>query len=134
MSRGYGYVQRFVLAELDEQLAAGEPWLCVRTLAERLEGAPPTRQAYRSVRRALRRLAADGLVELDPRAVNHQDPASRSSQSPKRESVVARVAPARIDEVAERRARRAHASDLRRQVSEAALAAGSSHQSDVSPR
>jgi hypothetical protein len=124
VSRGYGYVQRFVLAELDEQLAVGDPWLYAQTLAERLVGAPPTKQAYRSVRRALRRLAEDGLVEIDPRAVNHQDAAGRSSQSRKREYVVARVAPAHIDEVTERRARRAHASDFRRQVSEAALAAG----------
>ena len=126
-------MQRFVLAELDEQLAAGDPWLQARTLAARLEGAPPTRQAHRSVRRALRRLAADGLVEIDPRAVHHQGAAGRTSQSSMRVNVVARVAPARIDEVTERRARRAHARDLRRRVSEGALAAGSSHQSGVSP-
>ena len=127
-------MQRFVLAELDEQLAAGDPWLHARTLAERLDGAPPTRQACRSVRRALRRLAADGLVELDPRAVNHQDAAGRSSQSRRRENVAARVAPARIDEVAERRARRAHARDLRRRVSEGAPRASSRHRSAVNPR
>jgi DNA-binding GntR family transcriptional regulator len=127
-------VQRFVLAELDEQLAGGEPWLCARTLAERLEGVPPTTQACRSVRRALRRLAADGLVELDPRAVNHQDAAGRSSRSRRRVSVVARGAPARIDEVAERRARRAQARDLRRRVSEGAPRASSRDRSGVNPR
>lgn len=98
MSRGYGYVQRFVLEELDRQWVDGEPWVDARTLAGRLEGQEPTRQRCRSVRRALRLLAADGLVEIGPGAVG-------------------RVAAARIDEVAMRRARRDDARELRRQVS-----------------
>jgi hypothetical protein len=100
MSRGHGYVQRFVLAELDRQWALGDPWVDARTLAARLEGAPPTKQARRSVRRALRRLADDGLVELGSSAG------------------AGRIAPARIDEFATRRARRLQARELRRRVIE----------------
>jgi hypothetical protein len=101
MSRGHGYVQRFVLAQLDEQTVAGEPWVDVGTLAERLEGAPPTRQSCRSVRRALRRLAADGLVELGayPR-------------------LAGRIPLARIDDVAMRRRQRAEARKLRLRLTE----------------
>ena len=98
MSRGYGYVQRFVLEELDRQWAEGEHWVDARTLAERLEGREPTRQRCRSVRRALRLLAADGLVEVGPDASG-------------------RVAATRMDEVAMRRSRREEARELRRQVS-----------------
>jgi DNA-binding FadR family transcriptional regulator len=97
VSRGYGYVQRFVLEELDRQWAGGEPWVDARTLAERLEGQEPTRQRCRSVRRALRLLAADGLVEIGPGAVG-------------------RVAAARMDEVAMRSAHREEARERRRQL------------------
>ncbi len=100
MSRGHGYVQRFVLAELDRQWALGDPWVDARTLARRLEGAAPTKQACRSVRRALRRLADDGLVELGS------------------SSAAGRIAPARTEEVASRHARRVEARALRRQLIE----------------
>jgi DNA-binding FadR family transcriptional regulator len=96
MSRGYGYVQRFVLAELDERWAAGNEWIVARALAERLESGPPTRRVTRSVRRALRRLAADGLVEMGAR-----------------DRMFVRIAPASAGAVAERRARRARARDAR---------------------
>jgi hypothetical protein len=104
MSRGYGYVQRFVLDELDEQWALGDPWVHARALAERLEGATPTRATCRSVRRALRLLAADGLVELAP------------SRGGGRGNIVGRVAPTRLEEAALRRARRAVVADRRRRV------------------
>ena len=100
MSRGHGYVQRFVLAELDRHWARGDPWVDARTLAARLEGAAPAKQTRRSVRRALRRLADDGLVELGSSAG------------------AGRIAPARIDDVARRRARRLQARELRRQLVE----------------
>jgi hypothetical protein len=64
MGRGFGHVQRFVLAELDERCVSDEGWLAAHTLAGRLEGAEPQDAAVRSVRRALRLLRADGLVEL----------------------------------------------------------------------
>lgn len=105
MSRGYGYVQRFVLAELDERWAVGDEWVGACALAELLDGAPPTRRACRSVRRALGRLASDGAVEI-----------TRDG----RERVVARVAPARGNEAAERRAGREHARDLRQAARESA--------------
>ena len=108
MSRGYGYVQRFVLEELDRRWAGGDPWVHARELAERLEGDPPTSQTCRSVRRALRLLAADGLVEIDS-----------SPPAAGREHAVVRIALARLDEVALRRARRAEAQELRRLLHEA---------------
>jgi hypothetical protein len=97
VSRGYGYVQRFVLEELDRHWDEGSPWVDAHTLAERLEGQEPTKQRCRSVRRALRLLAADGLVEVGPGAIG-------------------RVAIARMDEIAVRRERRAEARELRRQL------------------
>jgi hypothetical protein len=98
VSRGYGYVQRFVLEELDRYWDEGTRWVDARTLAERLEGREPTRQRCRSVRRALRLLAADGLVEVGP-------------------GPIGRVALARMDEIAmRRRARRVEARELRRQL------------------
>lgn len=115
MSRGHGYVQRFVLAQLDEQTAAGEPWVHVRTLAERLEGAPPTRQACRSVRRALRRLAADGLVELG--SYPFGDPETGRSIG-RRVRLAGRIPLARIDDVAMRRRQRAEARELRLRLTE----------------
>ena len=94
MSRGYGYLQRFVLEELDRRWLSGDPWIHPRELAADLDGDPPRRQTSRSVRRALRLLAADGLVETDGSLV--------------------RIAVARLDEVSLRRARRAEARELRR--------------------
>ena len=72
MTRGHGYVQRFVLAALDEQALADVPglWLHVYTLAERLVGAKPDTTQLESVRRAVRILAAAGLVEIDPHGVS----------------------------------------------------------------
>lgn len=116
MSRGHGYVQRFVLAELDEQTVAGEPWVHVRTLAERLEGVPPTRQACRSVRRAMRRLAADGLVELGPYPSGDREAAGRSIG--RRVGLAGRIPLARIDDVAMRRRRRAEAREHRLRLAE----------------
>jgi hypothetical protein len=72
MTRGHGYVQRFVLAALDEQALADVPglWLHVYTLAERLVGAKPSTAQLESVRRAVRILAEAGLVETDPKGVS----------------------------------------------------------------
>ena len=98
MSRGYGYVQRFVLEELDRRWVGGEPWVHTGELAERLEGDRPTRHTCRSVRRALRLLAADGLVEI-----------GCSARTGGRDHAMARIALARVDEVARRRRRRAEA-------------------------
>jgi DNA-binding FadR family transcriptional regulator len=112
MSRGHGYVQRFILAELDEQWAIGDPWVHARTLAERLEGSSPTRQTRRSVRRAVRLLASDGLVEIDV-------------GTGARANLKARIAHARIDERALRRARREDAVAWRRQLMPSTSAAGS---------
>jgi DNA-binding transcriptional ArsR family regulator len=102
VSRGYGYVQRFVLAELDARSALGGGWVDARTLAACLVQDAPTTETRRSVRRALRLLAADGLVEirLQPRV-----------------GYAARIATARIDEVATRRALRQRSDELRRQLS-----------------
>jgi hypothetical protein len=96
VSRGYGHVQRLVLEVLDERIATGDPWLDVGAIAERFEGAASTRSADRSVRRALRLLAAGGVVELVSG-----------------ERVRGCIAPARLDEVALRRARRERARELR---------------------
>lgn len=93
-------MQRFVLDELDARWLLGEPWVDSTTLAEQLEGSPPTRRARRSIGRALRRLAADGLVEL------------RAG----RDRLQGRVARGRADDVAARAARRERASELRRQL------------------
>jgi hypothetical protein len=114
VSRGYGYVQRFVLAELDEQSLVGDEWVRAGTLAARLDGALPTREARRSVRRALSRLATDGLVEIVHRAAEPEGAIGRTSQR----GMLARVARAHMDEVAERRACRARARDLRRDARE----------------
>jgi len=107
MSRGFGHVQRLVLEELDERLAAGDPWVDVQTIAERLEPAGPSSQARRSVRRALRLLAANGVVEIASRA---------STRTGKRESVLGRIAVARLDEAMIRRARRTQSRELRRDL------------------
>jgi hypothetical protein len=105
VSRGHGYVQRFVLAELDEQCAVGDDlWLSARALAERLEGAAPARQTCRSVRRALRLLAADGLVEVGSAPVGA------------RARLACRIPPTRAEEAATRRDRRAAERELRRQL------------------
>jgi hypothetical protein len=114
VSRGYGYVQRFVLEELDRRWAGGEPWVHARELAERLEGDSPTRHTCRSVRRALRLLAADGLVEI-----------GSSAPAGGRDHAMARIALARVDEVAQRRRRRADAQELRRLLREDASERGS---------
>lgn len=113
MSRGYGYVQRFVLEELDRRWAGGEPWVHTGELAERLEGCRPTRYTCRSVRRALRLLAADGLVEI-----------GRPASAGGRDHAMARIALARVDEVAQRRRRRADAQELRRLLHESASGRG----------
>jgi hypothetical protein len=72
MTRGHGYVQRFLLAQLDEQALADVPglWLHVYTLAERLVGGKPTRAQLESVRRAVRILATAGAVEIEPGGVS----------------------------------------------------------------
>jgi hypothetical protein len=108
VSRGHGYVQRFVLTELDERYAAGDPWTHARTLAEQLEGGTPTRQTCRSVRRALRLLAREGLVETGRSGT----PANLAG----RLSVVGRIAGGRADEVAARVARRSHTRAARQQL------------------
>lgn len=95
MSRGPGYVQRLILEELDERVATDDPWVDVGAIAERLG------HARRSVRRALRRLAADGVVEI---------------AKTDRECELARIAASRLDEVAIRRAHRAEARALRRDL------------------
>jgi hypothetical protein len=118
MSRGHGYVQRFVLAELDRQWAIGDPWVDAMTLAERLVGATPSMQARRSVRRALRLLAADGLVEIASCSGTRHESPSRPTHIGNRASVIGRVALARVDDVALRDARRADARQLRRQLRE----------------
>jgi hypothetical protein len=107
VSRGPGYVQRLILEELDERVVGDDPWVDVRAIAERLEDVRPLGHACRSVRRALRLLAADGLVEI-------------ASIAPARvgdpERVLARIAVARLDEAAIRRARRTQARELRRDL------------------
>jgi hypothetical protein len=60
MSRGHGSTQRKVLD------AACDQWVAVVILAERISGgAPAPRATVESVRRACRRLADEGLLELD---------------------------------------------------------------------
>jgi hypothetical protein len=98
VSRGYGYVQRFVLAELDR---IGEHWLPLVVLAERLDGTSPFSGQRRTVRRAVRRLVADGLVEV------------RSIGSG---THTARIQPASEAAIARRRADAASARALRRRL------------------
>ena len=104
MSRGYGCVQRAILEELDARATSGDPWIDVRAIAARIDGPAPGEHVRRSVRRALRLLAAEGLVELVSRA---------AAEEGGRRRVRARIAVARLDDVAIRRARRARARALR---------------------
>jgi hypothetical protein len=96
-------VQRFLLAELDARSCLGDDWIDVRTLAACLLPDAPTDEIRRSVRRALRLLAADGLIDiaLHPRS-----------------GYRVRIARARIDEVAARRARRQRSDELRSRLSD----------------
>jgi hypothetical protein len=66
MARPFGHVQRFVLAELDAQALAEVQglWLHALTLATRLHGTDPSDGQLESVRRVLRDLAADSMVEI----------------------------------------------------------------------
>jgi hypothetical protein len=105
MSRGYGHVQRLILDELDERLSADDPWVDVHTIAARLEIAGPSSHAYRSVRRALRLLAARDVVEIT---------SSASTWTGGQKRVRVRLAAARLDEIASRRTRRTQARELRR--------------------
>lgn len=60
MSRGPGKVERALVGVLSDE------WRTMRDLAARVTGAePPSRAAVESVRRASRRLADRGQVELD---------------------------------------------------------------------
>jgi hypothetical protein len=109
VSRGYGYVQRFVLEALDEQSSTNNPWVHARTLAERIDGSTPTKHTRRSLRRAVQLLAADGLVEIAPHTgIPHT--AGRA------EGMLCRIAPTRMDDVVSRRARRSKARELRREL------------------
>jgi DNA-binding GntR family transcriptional regulator len=98
-------VQRRILEELDERVVADDPWADVGAIAERLG------HTRRSVRRALRLLAADGHVEID---ADHGH-------------VRARIAVSRLDEVAIRRARRTKARALRRDLGVSLLSGPTGH-------
>ena len=108
-------MQRFVLAQLDEQALADVPglWLHVYTLAERLVGARPTTAQLESVRRAVRILAAAGAVEIDPQGVSSFQAADwpEHLRGGSRARLVARIPLEKRAEAAERRAFRARAAD-----------------------
>lgn len=64
VSRGFGAAQRFVLEQLAEGREADPlAWVSARELAERRAGGVPSRSEVEAVRRAIRRLAAAGLVD-----------------------------------------------------------------------
>jgi hypothetical protein len=115
MTRGHGYVQRFVLAALDEQAVAEVPglWLHVYTLAERLVGARPTAGQLESVRRAARILAGEGLVEIDPKGVSSFQAADWPARlrGGSRARLVARIPLEQRAAAEQRRALRARAVD-----------------------
>ena len=65
MSRGHGAVQRFVLEYLANN-REGQPWerwVSSPTLARERAGREPTTAELESMRRAIRKLEADGAVE-----------------------------------------------------------------------
>jgi hypothetical protein len=104
MSRGHGYVQRFILAELD---AASVEWLPGRALAARFPAAGPPGRQRRSVWRALQLLVAAGLVEIrpEPMLAGHS-------------AYAVRVAPGSARDAAARRARALAAEALRLRIRE----------------
>jgi hypothetical protein len=106
MSRGFGHVQRFVLSELDEQCALDDRWLPAQTIATRFEGSAPADASVRTVRRALRLLAAEGLVELASSGSEAVDLVDRRSLLPPRGRLIARVPPALRGDATTRRAAR----------------------------
>jgi hypothetical protein len=110
MTRGHGYVQRFLLAQLDEQALADVPglWLHVYPLAERLVGGKPTTAQLESVRRAVRILAAAGAVEIEPNGVSSFQAADWPDhlRGGSRARLVARIPLEKRAEAAERRALR----------------------------
>ena len=67
MSRGHGKTQRFVLERLERSREEGvqpwDRWLTAAELAHERACGEPTKAEVESVRRALRRLAEEGLVE-----------------------------------------------------------------------
>jgi hypothetical protein len=122
--RGFGHVQRFVLCELDEQCVSDGRWLAARTLAARFEGGEPSESGLASVRRALRLLAASGLVELahaDPTSLERADRAKDRSH---RRQVLARVSPTMRGDAVIRRARRRRTAELLARLGTAARSCG----------
>jgi hypothetical protein len=112
MSRGFGHVQRFVLCELDEQCVSDGRWLAARTLAARFEGGDPSESGLASVRRALRLLAASGLVELAHADPTSLDRADRAKDRSHRRQLLARVSPAMRGDAVMRRASRRRTAEL----------------------
>jgi hypothetical protein len=106
MSRGFGHVQRFVLCELDEQSVVDDRWLPAHTIAARFEGSTPPDASVRTVRRALRLLAAEGLVELAWSGSQAVDLADLLPLLPPRGRLIARVPPALRSDATTRRAAR----------------------------
>jgi hypothetical protein len=93
--RAFGYLQRFTLAVLDEQALADVAglWLHALTIAKRQFGDDPTPNQLESVRRVLRSLAADGLVEIRPDGVSPYESADWSTHFDRRRAnrFVARI-------------------------------------------